>query len=85
LFTSSIYARDAVSKNQKTFLWKVQSKTGTVYVLGSIHLLKKESYPLNEKIENAFDKSNVLVVEANINDIGQIDVQKLIESVLYPE
>jgi len=85
LFSSSIYARDAVFRNQKNFLWKVQSKTGTVYMLGSIHLLKKEIYPLNEKIENAFDKSNVLVVEANINDIGQIDVQKLIESVLYPE
>src|SRR4030042_5639045 len=70
LFTSSIYARDAVSKNQKNFLWKVQSKTGTVYMLGSIHLLKKESYPLHEKIENVFDKSSVLVVEAHINDIG---------------
>src|SRR4030042_4809208 len=85
LFTSSVYVRDAVSGNQKNFLWKVQSKTGTVYMLGSVHLLKKEIYPLNKKIEDAFDKSNVLVVEANINDIGQIDVQKLIESVLYPE
>jgi hypothetical protein len=46
--------------------------------------MKKEGYPLNMKIEDAFDKSNVLVVEANINDINQIDVQKLIESAFYP-
>lgn len=79
------HARDAVSGNQKNFLWMVQSKTGTVYMLGSIHLLKKEIYPLNKKIEDAFEKSNVLAVEANINDIGQIDIQKLIEIAFYPE
>jgi uncharacterized protein YbaP (TraB family) len=84
LLGSSSYALSAVSRNQKNFLWKVQSKTSTVYVLGSIHFMKKEGYPLNTKIEDAFDKSNVLVVEANINDINQIDVQKLIESAFYP-
>jgi hypothetical protein len=82
---SFVYAEDAVFRKQKNFLWKVQSKAGTAYVLGSIHLLKKDIYPLNKKIEDAFDKSNVLVVEANINNIGQIDVQKLIESAFYPE
>src|SRR4030042_6914079 len=71
LFSSSIYAKDAVFRNQKNFLWKVQSKTGTVYMLGSIHLLKKEVYPLNEKIEDDFDKSDVLVVGENMYDIGQ--------------
>ncbi len=54
-------------------------------MLGSIHLLKKEIYPLNKKIEDAFDKSNILVVEANINNIGQFDIQKLIEIAFYPE
>jgi uncharacterized protein YbaP (TraB family) len=85
LLGSSSYALSAVSKDQKSFLWKVQSKTSTVYMLGSIHLLKKEIYPLNRKIENAFEKSDVLVVEANINDVGQIDIQKLMESAFYPD
>jgi uncharacterized protein YbaP (TraB family) len=40
-------------------------------------------YPLNKKIEDAFDKSEVLVVEANINDIGQIDIQRLLETAFY--
>jgi uncharacterized protein YbaP (TraB family) len=84
LLGSSSYALSAVSQNQKNFLWKVQSKTSTVYVLGSIHFMKKEAYPLNRKIEDAFDKSDVLVVEANINDVNQIDVQKLIDSAFYP-
>ncbi len=72
LLGSSSYALSAVSRNQKNFLWKVQSKTSTVYVLGSIHFMKKEAYPLNKNIEDAFDKSDVLVVEANINDINKL-------------
>ena len=78
-----ILAQDSISQPKKNFLWKIQSKTNSVYVLGSIHYLKKEMYPLNETIEKAFEKSDVLVVEANIDDTGKVDTQKLVESALY--
>ncbi len=85
LLDLSAYARPAISQSHKSFLWRVQSKTGTIYVLGSIHYLKKEIYPLNKKIEDAFDKSDVLVVEANINDISKIDIQKFMETAFYTD
>jgi len=75
----------AFSQSQRSFLWRVQSKTNTVYVLGSIHFFKKEAYPLHQKIENAFDQSEVLVVEANVNDIAKLDIEKLVESAMYPD
>jgi uncharacterized protein YbaP (TraB family) len=52
-------------------------------VLGSIHFFKKEAYPLHRKIESAFDQSEVLVVEANVNDIARLDIEKLVESAMY--
>jgi uncharacterized protein YbaP (TraB family) len=67
----------------KSFLWRVQSKRSTVYILGSIHLLKKDIYPLSRTIENAFEKSDFLAVEADINDIGRLNIQKLMESAFY--
>ena len=79
-----ILVRDTLSQSPKSFLWKIQSKTSTVYVLGSLHLAKKEIYPLSQKIENAFDQCDFLVVEANVNDIKKIDIQKLMESAFYP-
>jgi len=85
LLSLSVIVQDSFSQPKKNFLWKVQSKTNIVYVLGSIHYLKKEVYPLDEKIENAFDKSDILGVEANINDIKKEDIQKLIGSAFYPE
>lgn len=81
----AIFVREALSQSQKSFLWKVQSKAGTVYVLGSLHFAKEDIYPLNQKIENAFDQSDSLVVEANIDDIKKIDIQKLVERAVYPD
>ncbi len=76
-------APNALSQDSRPFLWKVQSKTATAYLLGSIHFLKKEAYPLNRKMEEAFDRSDFLVVEANIDDVGQVDPQSLAEKALY--
>ena len=64
-------------------MWRVQSKRSTVYILGSIHLLKKDIYPLSRTIENAFEKSDYLAVEADINEIGRLNIQKLMESAFY--
>jgi uncharacterized protein len=85
LILVSLLASDqlAFSQSQRSFLWRVQSKTNTVYVLGSIHFFKKEAYPLHRKIESAFDQSEVLVVEANVNDIAKLDIEKLVGSAMY--
>lgn len=40
-------------------------------------------YPLDKKIERAFGQSDILVVEANINDIKKGDIQKLVGSAFY--
>jgi uncharacterized protein YbaP (TraB family) len=47
----------------KSLLYKVKSKTSTVYILGSIHLAKPELYPLAEEIEKAYTESDALVLE----------------------
>jgi hypothetical protein len=67
----------------KNFLWKVRSETTTVYVLGSVHFMKKEAYPLDKKIEDAFEASHILAVEANVNDVSRIDMQKLLDTAFY--
>lgn len=49
----------------KSILYKVNSNSNTVYILGSIHLAKPELYPLNGEIDKAYNKSNILVVEVD--------------------
>jgi hypothetical protein len=54
------------SAQEKSFLWKVRSEKNSVYILGSIHFLKKESYPLKQSIEQAFDAVSKLVLEIDL-------------------
>ncbi len=85
LFALSFHVQNVIARDSKNFLWKVQSNTNTVYLLGSIHFFKKELYPLNKIIEDAFDQSSIVVVEANVNDAGQLDLQQLVEKAIYPD
>ncbi len=73
----------AFSYGLKNFLWKVQSGRSTVYLLGSIHFLKEDSYPLNPSIENAYESSDNLVVEANIYELGKLDLKGLTDRAFY--
>jgi uncharacterized protein YbaP (TraB family) len=83
LLCLTIFGEDAVAGGRKNFLWKATSETNTVYILGSLHFMKKEAYPLARKIEDAFDVSDLVVVEANINDIARVDMEKLIDTAFY--
>jgi uncharacterized protein YbaP (TraB family) len=76
-------AAAAFSQTQKSFLWKTQSNTATVYLLGSVHFLKTEAYPLSRAIENAYDLSDVLVVEANVNDLGNLNLTAFMDRAFY--
>jgi uncharacterized protein YbaP (TraB family) len=49
-----------------TLFWKATSTTGTVYLLGSVHMATPEPYPLPEPIEQAFAGADFLAVEANV-------------------
>ena len=64
----------SVALGTKLFLWKATSPTTEVYLYGSIHLGKKEWYPLPKEIGGAFEKSKYLVLEA---DPAKADPQKL--------
>ncbi len=54
------------SLEAKSLLYKVSNQKATVYILGSIHLAKPEFYPLQSTIEKAYAKSDILVVEVDV-------------------
>lgn len=81
----SASVRGNASAGQKGFLWEVRSKTATVYLLGSVHVFKKELYPLPGNIEKAFQGSDTLVVEANIDEINLENLMTMLEGAFYPE
>lgn len=62
--------------NAKSILYKVSSDSNNVYILGSVHLAKPELYPLNKEIDQAYNNSNILVVEIDAqNPESQMYIQ----------
>jgi uncharacterized protein YbaP (TraB family) len=52
----------------RNFLWKVEGNGGTAYLLGSLHVLTPEWYPLSARINQAFAESKTLVEEVDIDE-----------------
>jgi uncharacterized protein len=53
----------------KNFLWKVEGDSGSVaYLLGSLHVLTPEWYPLSAVINQAFADSKTLVEEVDLDE-----------------
>jgi uncharacterized protein len=72
-------------KAEHCFLWKVSSKTATVYLLGSMHVVNAGFFPLPKEMEDAFANSKVLVVEVNTEKLDQAKLQELVQQRgLYP-
>ncbi len=56
-------------------LWQVQGETNAVFLLGSIHLLRTEDYPLPNVLDAAYDEAEVLIMEIDMDDIDPIASQ----------
>src|SRR4029453_14920045 len=61
----------ATRADSRDFLWKVSGATGAVYLVGSVHLLNKDFYPLSDGFEKAFKESDLLVEEGAHADPSQ--------------
>jgi uncharacterized protein YbaP (TraB family) len=68
---------DESHAQEKSFLWQLRSDKGDIYILGSIHFLKRENYPLNPAIEKAFDSAKKLVLEIDLKNADSETVQRL--------
>lgn len=48
-------------------VWTIEGNGTKIYIGGSIHLLREQDYPLPVQYENAFNQSDILVLETDIN------------------
>lgn len=58
-------------KTGNQFMWKVEGPNGsTAYLLGSLHVLTPDFYPLSAAINKAFSESKTLVEEVDIDEMS---------------
>jgi uncharacterized protein YbaP (TraB family) len=65
-FAISLAPTSAAGNN---FLWKASKGRGTIYLVGSVHLLTKDYYPLNPALDSAYKDSDLLVEEIDLGEM----------------
>ena len=59
----------------RNFFWKATGRQGVVYLVGSIHALSADYYPLSRALDAAFADSDLLVEEVNLGEMEAPDAQ----------
>ena len=85
--SGSLYAQQSARQTAtKHCLWEVESQSSKIYLLGSLHVLKSEAYPLSQVIEKAYASSRKIVFETDLGGMIDAEVQaKMLTLGLYPE
>lgn len=71
----SAHAQGNPNVSSKNSLWRIKSKTNSIYLLGSLHLLRSNNYPLSDIIEKAFEDSQILVLEVDLKSMNDPETQ----------
>ena len=53
----------------QSFVWKIKGKGTEFYIGGSIHILRDQDYPLPKEFYEAYDQSDVLTTELDMNEM----------------
>jgi len=79
-------ALDHTRAATRDFLWKVSGKQTAIYLVGSVHILTKDYYPLSVALDTAFKDSDLVVEETDIGELLSTDSQfQMLTQGMLPE
>src|SRR5210317_1253745 len=50
-------------------LWRADGSSNTIYILGSIHMLREKDHPLPQVIDDAYADAEIIVMELDMDDL----------------
>jgi uncharacterized protein len=67
-------------------LWEIHGKHNTVYLLGSIHVLRPTDYPLAPAVLEAYGNAKALIMEVNLGELSSEQLQaEMLSSAALPD
>lgn len=61
-------------------LWEIESGGNRLLILGSVHFLRADDYPLPAEIEKAYEESDRLIMEIDMDDLDPLQAQSVMTS-----
>jgi uncharacterized protein YbaP (TraB family) len=59
-------------------MWKLEGSTNSIYLLGSVHLLRAKDHPLPSVIQQAYEDAETLIMELDMDDIDPVEAQSVL-------
>jgi len=67
-------------------VWEVEKDGAKIYIGGTIHILREQDYPLPEQFQTAFNHSEILVTELDLNEMtSPANMEKLMKVMMYDD
>ena len=68
----------------KSSVWKVSKGNDHIFIGGTVHILPPSEFPLPKEFEQAYEKSDSIVLEAKLPDASDMDFQmKMMQQLTY--
>jgi uncharacterized protein YbaP (TraB family) len=58
-------------------MWQIDGASNSIYLLGSIHMLRKKDHPIPSAIYDAYAQAEALIMEIDMDDIDPVAEQAL--------
>ena len=75
-----------VGAQDSSSVWEISKNGNTMFLGGSVHILRAEDFPLPEQFDYAFEQSSMLVLETDVDKISDPAImQYLMTQMILPD
>ena len=73
-------ASSPAAAGRASSVWKITKGGNTLYLGGSVHILREKDFPLPAVFDKAFSQSAILVLETDIDRMTEPEIQKYLQN-----
>ncbi len=60
-------------------LWELKGAAKNIRLLGSVHFLREQDYPLPDQIQRAYETADILIMELDLDDLDPMEMQSAVQ------
>jgi uncharacterized protein YbaP (TraB family) len=64
----------------ETSLWRIQNDSSTLYLGGTIHVLRSSDYPLPKEFHKAYEDAAAVIFETDLGKFNRLETQQILMS-----
>lgn len=59
-------------------MWQLDGDSNSIYLLGSVHLLRADDHPLPSVMDEAYENAESIIMELDMDDLDPVEAQSLL-------